>query len=303
MMAPDTALHGLKRQRPEWKPWLAVVEEVLRETATPAWDVVASASARPADAPGATPASRLNTVPLLAGATIPLTASSVRSLLERLIRIASVSGIPKMATLAAAQRENLDGLTLFTASLCQDSDRFKEVAAGSRADAEALQAVTALLPVPFLHACNRRWASSISESWMEGYCPVCGSWPAFAEIRGIERSRCFRCGRCGGQWHARLLSCPYCTESRHDALVSLVPENGGSRGAIDACNSCHGYVKTFTRLQGCQPDTVMLEDLASVHFDVAAIEQRYTRPSGAGYPLEVTVTDKGTTRRIFGWKA
>ena len=91
----------------------------------------------------------------------------------------------------AALREDLDVLTLFTASLCQDSERVTEVAAASGADAEALQAVIALLPVPFLHACNRRWASSISESWVEGYCPVCGSWPAFAEVRGIERSRSF----------------------------------------------------------------------------------------------------------------
>jgi FdhE protein len=223
--------------------------------------------------------------------------------LKRLTRIASQSGTPNIATLGSALDADLDVLTLFNASLCYNNDRVEEVAAARGAHVKGLQAVMALVPLPLLHACNRRWASSISNGWVEGYCPVCGSWPAFAEVRGIERSRVFRCGRCGGEWHARLLTCPYCTEGSHDALVSLVPENGESHGTIDACRSCHGYVKTFTRLRGCQPDTVMLEDLASVHFDVAALEQGYTRPSGAGYPLEVSVTDRRAGRRFFGWES
>jgi FdhE protein len=295
MMTPVTALDGLKRQRPEWEPWLAVVEEILREATTPTWDVAVPA--------GSGAAARQTTVPLLAGKTIALTASSVLRLLERLIRIASLSGTPRMATLSAVLREDLDVLTLFTASLRQDSDRVKEVAAASGADAEALQAVIALLAVPFLHACNRRWASSIAESWEERYCPVCGSWPAFAEVRGIERRRYFRCGRCDGAWHARALSCPYCAVDDHDALVSLVPENASSHAVIEACRRCLGYVKTFTTLQGCPPGTVMLEDLASVDLDVAALGQGYIRPIGRGYSLDVTVTDQGATRRFVGWKA
>jgi FdhE protein len=291
MTAPDT-LHGLKRQRPEWEPWLAVIEEIVRETASPRWEASVPAGVQP----------RSDGPPLLAGAMLAVPASSVRRLLKRLIRVASMSATPNIASLDRALDADLEVLTLFNASLCQNSDRVEEVAAARGADATGLQAVAALVPVPLLHACNRRWASSISRSWVEGYCPVCGSWPAFAEVRGIERTRIFRCGRCGGEWHARLLSCPYCAEGSHDALVSLVPESGESHGTIDACKSCHGYVKAFTRLRGCEPDTVMLEDLASVHFDVAALEQGYARPSGAGYPLEVSVTDEGATRRFFGWK-
>jgi len=80
-------------------------------------------------------------------------------------------------------------------------------------------------------------------------------------VLGIERSRYFRCARCGGDWHARALHCPYCDTSDHGQLVSLVAENGGSNATIDACTHCLRYVKTLTRLQGCPPDTVMIEDL------------------------------------------
>jgi len=292
MTAPDAALNGLRRERPEWEPWLVVVDEILREAGSPAWEAAVPAAAQ----------AQRTAVPLLAGSKLILEVGLVRRLFERLIRTASRVGTPKMSSLKAALHADLEWAPLFTASLSQDSDRINEIAAVSGADAEALHAVIALLPVPFLHACNRRWASSISASWVEGYCPVCGSLPAFAEVRGIERNRYFRCGRCGGEWHARALYCPYCAMSDHDELVALVPEKAGSNAVIEACQRCLGYVKTFTRLQGCSPGAVMLEDLASVDLDVAAIEHGFARPPGPGLPLGITVTDKGARRGFFARK-
>jgi FdhE protein len=293
MSAPDAALNGLRRERPEWEPWLVVVGEILREAGSPVWEAAVPAASQP----------QRTAVPLLAGTMLTLEAGLVRRLFERLIRTASRVRTPKMSSLKAALHADLEWAPLFTASLCQESDRINEIAAVSGADAEALHAVIALLPVPFLHACNRRWASSISASWVEGYCPVCGSLPAFAEVRGIERNRYFRCGRCGGEWHARALYCPYCAMSDHDELVALVPEKGGSNAVIDACQRCLGYVKTFTRLQGCSPGAVMLEDLASVDLDVAAIEHGFARSPGPGLALRITVTDKGARRGFFAWKS
>jgi FdhE protein len=281
MTAIDTGLQYLKRQHPEWEPWLAVVQEVLSETTNPEWD---------ACVPVRTEAQQ-SKVPLLAGTTLALAQRSVHRLLEKLIRIAHRSGTPEMATLEPMLHADLDFLNLFKVSLCQNSDRLKEIAVDLGADSEAFQAVAALLPVPLLNACNRRWASSKSVSWVEGYCPVCGAWPAFAEVRGIERSRYFRCGRCGGEWQSSPLSCPYCSTTNHEELVSLVPEKSGTNSVIEACKRCLGYVKTFTKLQGSPPDKILLDDLATVELDVAALDQGYKRPQGAGYCLDVVVTD------------
>jgi FdhE protein len=289
MTAIDTGLQDLKRQHPEWEPWLAVVQAILRETTDPKWDAVVPLRAE----------IQKSKVPLLADAKLELAKSLVRPFSEQLMRIACRSGTPQMATLKAALQAKLDVFTLFRASLNQDGDRIKEVAVALGADPEAFQAVTVLMPVPFLHACNRRWVRSIAESWMEGYCPVCGAWPAFAEVRGIERSRYLRCGRCGGAWQAHCLFCPYCGMTDHKELVSLVPENSGSNSAIDACTRCLGYVKTFTTLQGSPPAKVILDDLASVELDVAAAEQGYKRPQGAGYFLNVTVAENVALRDLF----
>jgi FdhE protein len=163
--------------------------------------------------------------------------------------------------------------------------------------------VTLLAPIPFLQACNRRWAPAIVESWMAGYCPVCGAWPAFAEMRGIERRRYLRCGRCGSGWQALWLSCSYCGVTDHEELVSLVPEKSGAHAVIEACKRCLGYVKTFTTLQGSPPAEVMVDDLASVDLDIAALERGFGRPTGVGYALDINIVHKpsGSRRRRF-WR-
>jgi len=290
------ALAALTRARPEWAPWLAVVDEILRENAARKWDIAVPA------APERDPSQPSN-APLLAGCSVSVQTGSLRRLVRRLIRVAARGGTTKMKTLESLQDSNLDVLSLFTASLCHDAGRILEIADRHGADPEALQAVAGLIPVPFLQACHRRWVPAIPPDWVEGYCPVCGSWPAFAEVLGIERSRHFRCGRCGGVWHAQTLSCPYCAMIDHDELVTMVPEKADAHAVIDACKRCHGYVKTFARLQGCAPEAVMVEDLAHAALDVAAFAEGFGRPPGAGYPVNVYVTDGTAARRFFTWNA
>jgi FdhE protein len=289
----NAAVLDLGRQYPDWQPWLTVIEEVLREATDAKWEALV---AEP-------PQSQESKVPLLAGATLSMDTTAVSRWSERLMRAAYRSGAPKMSTLDGVQHKRLNTVDLFKSSLCQNGKWLREAAVELDVDADALQAVALLIPVPFLQACNRRWASSIAESWTEGYCPVCGAWPAFAEVRGIERSRYLRCGRCGGGWQAQCLSCSYCAMTEHEELVTLVPEKSGSNAAIDACKRCHGYVKTFTTLQGSPPANVMLDDLASVDLDIAALEQGYRRPEGAGYSLDIKIVPKpGFSERILSWR-
>ncbi|MGZ8426326.1 MAG: formate dehydrogenase accessory protein FdhE [Candidatus Binatia bacterium] len=289
----DTEVQALGRQRPEWQPWLAVVQQVLRETADAKWAADIPDRAEPPE----------NQAPVLAGALIALESSWLRRWTQHLIGTASRSGTEKMATLKDVLQETTDDpLFLFKAALCLDESALKQIAVNCHADPEAFQAVTALLPVPFLHACNRRWSNSLPQGWVEGYCPVCGSWPAIAEVRGIERNRYFRCGRCAGEWQGNCLVCAYCGVTDHEQLLSLVPEQGGNTRVIEACKRCLGYVKTFTTLQATPAARVMLDDLGSVDLDIAAVEHGYKRPPGPGYRFSVTVVDKITDKFSF-WRA
>lgn len=291
-MTADATLEALKEQRPEWGPWLAVVDEVVREAANEGWS---------AAVPAAPPAAARVT-PLLDGMTLAIDTEAVRRLLDGLLRTAATSGTAPMATMARVVPAHLDIAAVFRDAMRHDAEAIASIAATAGADAGALQAVVALLPVPFLQACQRQWARGTPPVWVRGCCPVCGSWPAFAEIRGIERARYYRCGRCGGEWHARALWCPFCDMHDHHQLVALVAEEAGAHASIDACRRCLGYVKTFTRLQGCAPAAVMIEDLASVELDLAALGEGFARPAGAGAACDVTVIDQPPPRRFFGWR-
>src|ERR1043166_2436740 len=284
----------LERDHPEWKPWLGVLEEVVRESADPQWDKVVPAA----------PDRQESKIPGLAGATLELQPSLVRRWTERLMRAAVRSGTPQMATLDRATDNGIDLFHLLKAALCQDLEPLQQIAHHLEVDPEAFKAVAVLLPTPLLHACHRAWRASIERSWVEGYCPVCGGWPAFAEVCGIERSRYLRCGRCGGGWEAHCLFCPYCGMADHEELASLVPEKSGSTGGIQVCKRCLGYVKSFTLLQGTSPDKVIFDDLASVELDVAALEAGYKKAAGLGYALDITVVGAlGRTNKFFPWRS
>lgn len=207
-----------------------------------------------------------------------------------------------MATLHRLLVDEPDLRALFAAAVCQDRDVVQETAEEAGADVEALHAVAALWCSAFLHACHRQWARAIPENWTAPYCPICASWPAFVEVRGIERTRYARCGRCGAEWYARLLQCLYCDNSDHEQLLTLVPQGSAPSNAVEACTKCRGYIKIFTRLQGCAPGAVYLEDLASADLDIAALDAGYTRPHGTGYRFTLTVTAPAVrSRQRFAW--
>ena len=279
MTSTDFDLPQLERGHPEWKPWLSVIRELLHEAADPRWDAVVPT--RIGEPQG--------NAPLLAGAALVVDEGSVRRVLKRLIRVSRQNGTREMASLERAVDVGLDLARLFTAALQHDVEGLSGIAGEIGAPPAALHGIATLLPIPFLRACQRRWAHAIDRNWTEGYCPVCGAWPAFGEVRGIERRRYLRCSRCGAEWESQCLDCPYCRTTDHQELVQLVPENGRANAVVDACRRCRGYVKTLTRLQGSAPASVLLDDLATVDLDVAALEQSFERPGGTGYPLTVTI--------------
>ena len=283
-------IEALAREYPDWQPWLLVVEAVMREATDQSWESwVPTVESQNAD------------VPQLSGVQVNADLNKIRRWQQRLLQTAAQSGAPQMSQLNSLQKTEINSAALLEAAVCENDAALKRMADDLGVDPEPFSAVTALIAVPFLHACNRRWQGSRLPGWTAGYCPTCGAWPAFAETRGIERSRYLRCGRCGAEWQAHALFCCFCSNNDHKELGSLVPEKSGSIRAIDTCNQCRGYLKTFTKLQGSAADKIMLDDLASVDLDIAALEQGFKRPPGPGYALNSKVVAKpGLGARLFG---
>jgi FdhE protein len=137
-----------------------------------------------------------------------------------------------------------------------------------------------------LHACRQAWTPLVPAAWAEGYCPICGYWPAFAEARGLDGQRRLRCGRCGGDWRTEWLRCPFCGERGHEHLGSLASEGPG-RQTVDVCDRCRHYVKALTALAPIRPEHVFLQDLAMLVLDVIALERGYCRPAAKARRVEV----------------
>ena len=113
------------------------------------------------------------------------------------------------------------------------------------------------------------------EAWPHGYCPACGSWPAFGEDSG--RSRRLRCSFCGVGWRPREPGCTYCAaESGH--LTSLKAEPGAAHRA-ELCSGCGAYLKWLDLPEPTPFELLAVEDLASTPLDVLAVQRGFGRPS------------------------
>jgi FdhE protein len=214
------------------------------------------------------------------------------SLLAEALGGAAVKGEGSLFMALGALRPGADDSTaLLVDAINGDGAAIARVASRTAADAHAVHAVAGLLAMPFLHACRRRWEAHIPTDWNRGYCPLCGAWPAYAEIRGVERSRHLRCGRCASAWAMPHLSCAYCGTRDHEMLARLVAEGEASTWAVETCNACRGYLKVLTTLRGTAPESVAIEDLAGVELDLAAAARGYRRPDTRGYRLCVAADD------------
>jgi FdhE protein len=267
-------LAALKRQRPEWRAWLRLLAEVRAELDDPAW-------AEPlggADGIVATGSASAE-MPLLEGRTLLVDPARLQRLLRRLARAAANGNSPD----AAALRHYRPSAT--------EATRLLEETAGQHSNASGLAIVADLAALPLFRACERLLQNSMPTWWPHGHCPICGGWPTLAELRGLDRTRRLRCGRCAGDWEAPWMCCAYCGEKDHAQLGSLVPENGGEELLrVEICARCGQYLKSIATLQATPSFELLLRDLETVELDLVALDRGYSRPAGRGIPLTLRVT-------------
>jgi FdhE protein len=114
-------------------------------------------------------------------------------------------------------------------------------------------------------------------TWEHGYCPNCGNWPLLGEQRGLEQLRYLRCGLCAGEWQIDRLVCPFCG-TREAANLGYLHVEGADHQRAATCDSCHSYVKVLASLGPLSPLDLIVEDLATLHLDMIALERGYMGP-------------------------
>ena len=272
-------LTTLDVEHPEWRPLLAIIDEALREAEDPGWARFVPALAQPGNGGR----------PLLDGAVIKVAPKFVGRWVRRILEVAAAAGTEVNALTRAITTGSMDPLFLFEIAVSQDVHRLGELARAVRDERGVLRGLAPLMARPMLQACRRHWADCVPADWADAHCPICGGDPALAEVRGLDGSRHLRCGGCGGEWGSAWLRCPFCGEADHEKLGSLRSPDTLERQTIEVCEACRSYVKTVTTLTSIRPEDVVLQDLATLVLDVAALERGYRRPATSGHGVAVSV--------------
>jgi FdhE protein len=265
-----------------WRPWVKLLDVALQAAESSDW-----ASAVP-ELPVRTGSAWPPYAPLLEGATVRVDGRKVRKLVRDLMRTADHARDDGVIWSERLRGRRLDAVALLHAAIVRDHDAVQRIAVRVGVEPQALEVIAQLAATPLLHECARRWREHVPSAWTHGYCPICGAWPALAELRGLERSRRLRCGRCASDWPLPVLQCAYCGEDHHDHLGTLTPEGESQTRRVEVCYTCKGYLKAFTTLRPMTLRMLAMTDLASVDLDLIAQEREYSRPSQ--YPHRLTVS-------------
>jgi FdhE protein len=183
--------------------------------------------------------------------------------------------------------------------VAHDVDRLDDIARGVGDARGVLRGLAPLIAMPLLQACRRAWTDQMPGTWPHGHCPICGAWPTLAEVRGLDGARHLRCRCCGGDWATEWLRCPFCGEHDHTQLGSLISADDLEREKIEVCDRCYGYLKTITTFAPIRPEQVVLQDLATVVLDVAAVARGYLPPSPRRPPAVSIIARRSSLRALL----
>ncbi len=219
--------------------------------------------------------------PLLAGAPLAFDLSAARTVAIRLAETLERRGVAKAAAVRKALALDRFPLERMLRHAAAGDSAFVRVLARILAvDPSLLDVVAQNAVRPALRAWRRQLAPlARGVPWDRGYCPVCGARAVLAELQGNEQSRHLRCGRCGADWGARRLGCPFCGNENPSSLGFLHSGERIPGARIEVCDGCRGYLKVVVSFEPGDPDDVIVQDLATLPLDFAARARGYAAPA------------------------
>jgi len=139
---------------------------------------------------------------------------------------------------------------------------------------EAIAQVLAQAMRPFLSRCAEVLQQHPSLSaWTQSHCALCGGEPDFAVITPAAE-RHLICGRCTLRWKFEPLTCPFCRNSDRTRITSFATPDGQYR--VYACDVCHRYLKAYDARRATRPVLPVVDTIATLPLDAAAMQRGYT---------------------------
>lgn len=141
-------------------------------------------------------------------------------------------------------------------------------------DDTALGQVIALAMRPFLSRCAEVLQQRPElAGWTHSHCALCGGEPDLAVIMP-SAERHLICGRCSLRWKFESLTCPYCRNSDRAKITSFATTDGKYR--VYACDVCQRYLKAYDGRRATRPVMPVVDSVATLPLDAAAMQRGYT---------------------------
>jgi formate dehydrogenase formation protein len=141
-------------------------------------------------------------------------------------------------------------------------------------DDTALGQVIALAMRPFLSRCAEVLQQRAElANWAHAHCALCGGEPDLAVITP-SAERHLICGRCSLRWKFESLTCPYCRNTDRTKITSFATTDGQYR--VYACDVCQRYLKAYDGRRASRPVMPMVDSVATLPLDAAAMQRGYT---------------------------
>ena len=139
---------------------------------------------------------------------------------------------------------------------------------------EAVTQVLALAMRPFLCRCAEalQQRSELS-AWGHPFCALCAGEPDFSVITPAAE-RHLICSRCALRWKFEPLTCPYCRNHDRARITSFATPDGQYR--VYACDVCRRYLKAYDGRRTSRPVMPVVDAVATLPLDAAAIQRGYT---------------------------
>lgn len=206
------------------------------------------------------------------------TAAGVR-LLDAICRLIATHGTnirtSADAVAAALERRDVDPPRLFQELLDGNDLYLQTTASRIGADHKALAFILYHSIQPSIELCAVQLATHLDTDAVrrQSHCPVCDSAPGFA-VLGHEGRRMLSCSFCRHQWRAPRVICAFCENTQSDQLHYFFAEKEKDL-RVDVCDRCHQYLKSVDTREASRPVFPPLEQVASLHLDMIAVEKGY----------------------------
>jgi formate dehydrogenase maturation protein FdhE len=126
---------------------------------------------------------------------------------------------------------------------------------------------------PFLSKCaDAVMARTLFKAWPHGNCPLCGGEPDFSVITPAAE-RLLICSRCTSRWRFQQLACPWCLNADRSRITSFATRDGLYR--LSGCDNCMRYIKAFDGRNAPRQVMPVVDTLATLTLDAAAVQRGY----------------------------